>query len=147
MTALRSGAAALLIAAAPALHAAPPQDLRRAMELGRDQVQPCRALIDHDALELLSCVRYRAQPLNTRSRAEDARRLGAWFYGWVTADSAAAFGIEGADAAARELFGDMLALQVRLGVRDEQLCALMELSCEQVKNRKQEMLGVQALKP
>ena len=137
---------ALLIGAVTSAFSAPgKQDLKaieHAMAQGRNQVLPCRALIEHDAEELLPCVRYRMDSKGS-TREDEARRLGAYFFGWVTADSAAAFSVQGAAQAASAMLAEMLTLQQRLSVKDEQLCALMDVSCAQVRNRKREMLATQ----
>ncbi|MGQ0698669.1 MAG: hypothetical protein ACT4PZ_10555 [Panacagrimonas sp.] len=60
--------------------------------------------IEHDAYELVGCVQARANESGALSPTlAQAHRLGALFRGWLMADVAAAFAVDGAKAAATEL--------------------------------------------
>ncbi len=132
-------AVALLLGGAPFPAPGADAPTRQALERGRDAVAACKTLIEHDALELLPCIDYHAGQAQDRSRMDALQRLGAYFSGWVMADSAAAFDVEGAAAASRALAARLAVLQKRLAVSDKTLCALVDVPCAQMRNRRLEL--------
>lgn len=123
-----------------------PTPFQAALQAGADAAAPCRQQIDDDAYEFLECVQVRARPAARRSRLDDARRLGALFQGWVSADVAAGYAVEGAETAASTLLRVLLPLQKQLDVKDRTLCSLQEVSCVAIINRKREVLASPAFK-
>lgn len=116
------------------------EDDGAALRQGRDRAAVCLPLMEHDAGEFLDCVRYRAQLPVPPSRSDRLRQLGAYWYGWVTADIHGAYALAGADAAAAGLLSDCLRLQAELAIDDERLCPLVDPPCERISSRKQERL-------
>ncbi|WP_428385346.1 hypothetical protein [Nevskia ramosa] len=112
-----------------------------ALQQGADQAASCQVQIEHDADELPGCIQARARTAaGTPTRLADAHRLGALFRGWVMADIAAAYAVDGAEPAASALLRELLPLQRKLGVSDAALCRLMADGCRGVIERKQEVL-------
>ncbi len=120
--------------------ARPASALADALQRGADQAATCQTQVEHDADELPGCVRARARTAaGTPRKLADAHKLGALFRGWVIADIAAAYAVDGAEPAASALLRELLPLQHKLGVSDAALCRLMADSCRGLIERKQEV--------
>lgn len=152
---LRSAAAAtlaglfvsLVALAAPPTAATKPTPLQAALSSGAEAAATCQSQIEHDAYELVGCVQARANEHGALPPLlAQACGLGALFRGWVMADIAAAFAVDGAEAAATELMHALLPVQEKLGVSDPQLCELLPDSCPTVIHRKREVLAAPPFK-
>lgn len=118
----------------------PQSALTMALQYGADQAASCQEQVEHDADELPGCVQARAHSAGgTPRRLAEAQRLGALFRGWVIADIAAAYAVDGAEPAATALLHELLPLQRKLGVTDDALCGLLHDGCSGLIKRKREV--------
>lgn len=130
---LRAGvrlvAAALMLTATACQ--SPERQLMRQLEQGRTSVLPCAEQLHDSAGEFRDCILYRAGLARNPEQ-----RLGALFYGWVVADSAAMFAVPEAEPMAAQLAHQAETLRRQLAVDDEPLCRLAEAPCPRLQARR-----------
>ncbi|AXQ30375.1 hypothetical protein D0B54_17595 [Solimonas sp. K1W22B-7] len=115
----------------------PERQLMRQLEQGRTSVLPCAEQLHDSADEFRDCIRYRAGLARNPEQ-----RLGALFYGWVVADSAAMFSVPEAEPVAAQLAREAESLRRQLAIDDGPLCRLAEAPCPRLQARR-----ASALKP
>jgi hypothetical protein len=108
--------------------------LQKQLASGRAAAEPCNGQLHDSAEEFRDCIRLRA------ASGAPAERLGALFYGWVMADSAVMFSVDGAEPIARELARDAATLQRQLGIPDPVLCATVQADCRRLQARREAAL-------
>lgn len=140
-------ALALSLALPASADTRPASAFAEALQRGADQAASCQVQIEHDADELPGCVQARARTdTGTPPRHAQAHRLGALFRGWVMADTAAAYAVDGAEPAATAMLRELLPLQRKLGISDAELCKLMPDGCRGLIERKQEVTRSKAFR-
>lgn len=143
LTAVRHGLLFLVLAVSACHGGATPPQLA-ALREGRDAATPCRERFHEESTTYADCARYVAQQAAGNPRYQDWRRLGALTTGWVSADMVGQQGDAPADSAARQLLGEALQLQRRLGARDADLCELVGLPCAAMGERRRVLLAEQS---
>jgi hypothetical protein len=143
LTGVRSGLLLALLAVSACSGGATPPQLA-ALREGRDAATPCRERFHEESQTYADCARYVAQQASSNAGYQDWRRLGALYTGWISADMVGQQGDVPADRAARQLLGEALQLQRRLGARDADLCGVAGLPCATMDERRRELLAEQS---